>query len=122
MKRLTLSLMAIFMVALLTLPAFAVNQTGDIVQNPMLIDTAGIAAYPTGNQSLDRSNIERDLVINPMLIDTAGVAAYPTRNQSLDEHYGIAPAWENREGNSGGIVLGKYRAWDLPGLKDNTGE
>jgi hypothetical protein len=120
MKRLTLSLMAIFTVAFLSLPAFAVNQSGDFMQNPMLFDTAGIAAYPTGNQSLDSADIRRDIVQNPMLIDTAGIAAYPMRNQSSDEHYGIAPAWENREGNSGGMALGNYRAWELPGVNDNT--
>jgi hypothetical protein len=120
MKRITVSLMAILAVVFLSLPAFAANQLGNVVQNPTLADTAGIAAYPTGNDSSDRSNIQRDVVENPMLIDTAGIAAYPTSNQSSDEHYGLAPAWGGREGNTSGLKTGNYRAHELPGVHDNT--
>jgi hypothetical protein len=120
MKRITVSLMAILAVAFLNLPAFAANQFGNVAQNPMLIDTAGIAAYPTGNNSSDRANIQRDVVQNPMLIDTAGIAAYPTSNQSSDEHYGLAPAWGGREGDSSGLKTANYRAYELPGVNDNT--
>lgn len=120
MKRMTVSLMTILAVVFLSVPAFAANQFGDVKQNPMLTDTAGIAAYPTGNESSDRANIRRDVVQNPILIDTAGIAAYPRINQGSDEHYGIAPAWEGREGDSSGMKFKNHRAFELPGVNDNT--
>jgi hypothetical protein len=89
MKRITFSLMAILTVASLSLPAFAANQNVNVLQNPMLTDTAGIAAFPT-------------------------------RIQSSDEHYGLAPAWEGREGDSSGIKIENYSAYVLPGINDNT--
>jgi hypothetical protein len=120
MKRITFSLMAILTVASLNLPAFAANQNVNVLQNPMLIDTAGIAAFSAGNQSSDRANIRRDVVQNPMLVDTAGIAAFSTRNQRSDENYGLAPAWEGRESDSRGMKIDNQSAYVLPGINDNT--
>lgn len=120
MKKMTISLMTILAVAFLSLPAFAANQTKAVWQNPMLTDTTGIAAFPTGNESSGRANIQRDVWQNPMLIDTTGIGAYPTINQGSDEHYGIAPAWEGREADSSGMKIKNYRAYELPGINDNT--
>jgi hypothetical protein len=128
MKRQIILAMAIFSLVLFAQSSYAADQIEskslssnlsanvDVRQNPMLIDTAGF--YPTRDQSSDSANIRRDVRQNPMEISPVGF--YPTRNPSSDEHYGIAPAWEGREGNSSGMAKESYRAWDLPGINDNT--
>jgi hypothetical protein len=120
MKKINVSLMAILTVAFLSWPAFAANQFGYDAQTPMLTDTAGLAAYPVGNQGLVKADIQRDVWQNPMLTDTAGLAAYPRINRSSDEQYGIAPAWEGREGDSNGMTNKNHLAYALPGINDNT--
>jgi hypothetical protein len=132
MKRITLSLMAILTVSFLSLPAFAANQIEnkslssnssaniDIKLRQIVMDPTGFYPnYPTRNDSSDSSNIRRDVWQTPMLVDTTGF--YPTKNDSSDEHYGIAPAWEGRGGDPKGMVKETYRAWNLPGIYDNTG-
>jgi hypothetical protein len=129
MKKLTLSLMAILTVACFSLSASAANQSGNkflssdwtsngnVWQNPMLTDTAGLAAYPVGNDSLDKGNLRQNVAI-PLVMTPTGF--YPSKIQNADEHYGIAPAWDGRSGDSNGMKFGNYRAYELPGVNDNT--
>jgi hypothetical protein len=128
MRRLTVLAMAIFSLVLFVQSSYAANQienqnlssnlsaNGDVGQNPMLIDTTGF--YPTKNDSSDSANIRRNVLPNPIVFSPVGF--YPTKSQSSDEHYGIAPAWEGREGNSSGMAIESYQAWELPGIHDNT--
>jgi hypothetical protein len=120
MKNLTLFVSAVLMVLYLALPAFAANQNGYLNPNAMLTDTSTLAGFPVGGNSSDRVANSRNFTQNELLIDTSAVAGFPVRNQSMDEHYGLAPKWDNRGGSSGSI-FGNYRAWNLPGVNDNTG-
>jgi hypothetical protein len=127
MKKITLSLLAILTVACLSLPAYAVDQNGNrslpsdwtmngnVWQNPMLVDTSGLAAYPTGN---DEANLRQAVVAIPLVITPTGF--YPSKVHIADEHYGLAPGWDGRAGDSSGMKLGNFRAYELPGINDNT--
>ena len=72
MRRLTVSLMTILAFSVLSMSAFAANQNDDI----------GI----------------RGILINPTLVGGDGSGAFQS-NQNSDEHYGLAPAWGDREGS-----------------------
>lgn len=77
MKKLNVSLMAILAFAVLGTSAFAANQND------------------VGS---------RGILLNPTLAQGDGSGVFPS-NQISDEHYGLAPAWEDREGNAAEVRM-----------------
>ncbi len=79
MRRLTVSLMTILAFAMVSLSAFAATQN-------------------------DADTNNRGILLNPTLVGGEGSGIFPAY-QSSDEHYGLAPAWGDRERSAAEVRL-----------------
>ena len=119
MKKLTVLSMAILAVALLSLPAFAANQ----MDKSGMSSGTSAGGVITERQLHDLNVVNRDgQVIGKIEAvnrdSKAGGEIISVTFKGLDEsHYGLAPAWENRDSKTAETNLGNPT---LSGVFDNV--